>query len=85
MDDAKIEQKFDEIKKMIGDVSLKLNNIDLYLNGQYGQKGLVGTVTEHANYINSDKRFKAQLFGGFTVITIIWGIFVKFWDKIFGD
>ncbi len=89
MDDVKIEKEFAEIKRMISEMnanlSLSVNNINLCLNGQYGQKGLVGIVAEHNRYINSDKKFKAQLFGGFTVVTVLWGILIKFWDKIFGS
>lgn len=82
--DIEIKEEFAEIKKMINDIAIQVNNINICLNGQYKQKGLVSIVQEHTDYMNSDKRLKAQLFGGFTVITIIWGVIVRFWDNIFG-
>jgi hypothetical protein len=49
----------------------------------YGQIGLVNQVKDHNDYIENDKAFKAKLIGGGIVLSGIWAIVLKFWDKIF--
>ena len=52
-------------------------------NKEYGQKGLVEQVNDHRKYIEDDKSFKAKLVGGATVVGILYGVLLRYWDKIF--
>jgi hypothetical protein len=80
------------IKDMLTKMNGKLNEMEISLiklnqtvigNKEYGQKGLVEQVNEHRKYIEDDKNFKAKLIGGATVIGVIYGVLLKYWDKIF--
>ena len=80
------------IKDMLTKMNGKLNEMEISLiklnqtvigNKEYGQKGLVEQVNEHRKYIEEDKNYKAKVIGGVTVIGVIYGIVLKYWDKIF--
>lgn len=80
------------IKDMLTKMNGKLNEMEISLiklnqtvigNKEYGQKGLVEQVNEHRKYIEEDKNYKAKVIGGVTVIGVIYGILLKYWDKIF--
>jgi hypothetical protein len=80
------------IKDMLTKMNGKLNEMEISLvklnqtvvgNKEYGQKGLVEQVNEHRKYIEDDKAYKAKVVGGVTVIGILYGILLKYWDKIF--
>jgi hypothetical protein len=80
------------IKDMLTKMNGKLNEMEISLiklnqtvigNKEYGQKGLVEQVNEHRKYIEDDKNYKAKVVGGVTVIGVIYGILLKYWDKIF--
>ena len=80
------------IKDMLTKMNDKLNEMEISLiklnqtvigNKEYGQKGLVEQVNEHRKYIEEDKNYKAKVIGGVTVIGVIYGILLKYWDKIF--
>ena len=80
------------IKDMLTKMNGKLNEMEISLmklnqtvvgNKEYGQKGLVEQVNEHRKYIEDDKAFKAKLIGGASVIGVLYGILLKYWDKIF--
>jgi hypothetical protein len=81
------------IKEMLTKMNGKLNEMEISLiklnqtvigNKEYGQKGLVEQVNEHRKYIEDDKAFKAKLVGGATVVGILYGVLLKYWDRIFG-
>ena len=48
-------------------------------DAEFGQKGLIEQVNEHAE----DKTFKNKIMGGITAITTVWGLIItaviKFW------
>ena len=80
------------IKDMLTKMNGKLNEMEISLiklnqtvigNKDYGQKGLVEQVNEHRKYIEDDKAFKAKLIGGATVVGIVYGFLLKYWEKIF--
>ena len=80
------------IKDMLTKMNGKLNEMEISLvklnqtvvgNKEYGQKGLVEQVNEHRKYIEDDKAYKAKVVGGATVIGVLYGILLKYWDKIF--
>lgn len=80
------------IKDMLTKMSGKLSEMEVSLvklnqtvigNKEYGQKGLVEQVNEHRKYIEDDKNFKAKMIGGATVVGVIYGVLLKYWDKIF--
>lgn len=80
------------IKDMLTKMNGKLNEMEISLiklnqtvigNKEYGQKGLVEQVNEHRKYIDDDRTYKAKVIGGATVIGIIYGVLLKYWDKIF--
>jgi len=80
------------IKDMLTKMNGKLNEMEISLiklnqtvvgNKEYGQKGLVEQVNEHRKYIEDDKAYKAKVVGGATVIGILYGVLLKYWDKIF--
>lgn len=80
------------IKDMLTKMNGKLNEMEISLiklnqtvigNKEYGQKGLVEQVNEHRKYIEDDKAFKAKLIGGATVVGIVYGFLLKYWEKIF--
>lgn len=80
------------IKETLATMSLKLQEMDVTLikvnqtvigDNTYGQKGLVEQVQEHQKYIDEDKQFKSRVVGAGAVVTIVWGLIIKFWDRIF--
>jgi hypothetical protein len=80
------------IKDMLTKMNGKLNEMEISLiklnqtvigNKEYGQKGLVEQVNEHIKYIEDDKNYKSKVVGGITVIGVVYGILLKYWDKIF--
>ena len=80
------------IKDMLTKMNGKLNEMEISLiklnqtvigNKEYGQKGLVEQVNEHRKYIEDDKNYKAKVVGGVTVVGVIYGVLLKYWDKIF--
>ena len=80
------------IKDMLTKMNGKLNEMEISLiklnqtvigNKEYGQKGLVEQVNEHRKYIEEDKNYKAKVIGGVTVIGVIYGVLLKYWEKIF--
>lgn len=80
------------IKDLLTKMNVKLNEVEISLvklnqtvvgNKEYGQKGLVEQVNEHRKYIEDDRAYKAKVLGGVTVIGVIYGILLKYWDKIF--
>ena len=80
------------IKDMLTQMNGKLIEVEISLirlnqtvigNKEYGHKGLVQQVNEHIEYIEKEKVYKAKLIGGATVVGVVYGIVLKFWDKIF--
>ena len=80
------------IKKTLSNISEKVQEMDLTLlklnqtiigDSAYGQKGLVEQVKEHTQYIESDKTYKAKVVGAGSVLVILYGLVIKFWEKIF--
>jgi hypothetical protein len=80
------------IKDLLTKMNVKLNEVEISLvklnqtvvgNKEYGQKGLVEQVNEHRKYIEDDRAYKAKVLGGVTVIGVLYGILLKYWDKIF--
>jgi len=75
------------IKDNITSVSLKVQEINTSLvklnqtvigDKTYGQTGLIEKVGEHNDYIEKDKEFKSRLVGGGIVLSVIWGLILKF-------
>jgi hypothetical protein len=80
------------IKDMLSQLSGKVQQMDLTLiklnhtiigDSAYGQKGLVEHVKEHSDYIENDKTYKAKVVGAGSVLVILYGLVIKFWEKIF--
>lgn len=80
------------IKKTLASMSGKVQEMDLTLiklnqtivgDSTYGQKGLVEQVREHNEYIESDKTYKAKVVGAGSVLVILYGLVIKFWERIF--
>jgi len=80
------------IKKTLATMSGKVQEMDLTLvklnqtivgDSAYGQKGLVEQVEEHGEYIESDKTYKAKVVGAGSVLVILYGLVIKFWERIF--
>jgi hypothetical protein len=80
------------IKETLASVSGKVQEMDLTLlklnqtivgDSTYGQKGLVEQVREHTDYIETDKTYKAKVVGAGSVLVILYGLLIKFWEKIF--
>lgn len=80
------------IKKTLATMSGKVQEMDLTLiklnqtivgDSAYGQKGLVEQVKEHNEYIESDKTYKAKVVGAGSVLVILYGLVIKFWERIF--
>jgi hypothetical protein len=80
------------IKEMLSNLSGKVQQMDLTLiklnhtiigDNAYGQKGIVEQVKEHTDYIENDKTYKAKVVGAGSVLVILYGLVIKFWEKIF--
>ncbi len=80
------------IKETLASVSGKVQEMDLTLlklnqtivgDSTYGQRGLVEQVREHTDYIETDKTYKAKVVGAGSVLVILYGLLIKFWEKIF--
>jgi hypothetical protein len=80
------------IKDMLSQLSGKVQQMDTTLiklnqtiigDSAYGQKGLVEQVKEHTDYIETDKNYKAKVVGAGSVLVILYGLVIKFWEKIF--
>lgn len=92
-EDVSISSKDIEIiKEMLSQLSGKVQQMDSTLvklnhtiigDSAYGQKGLIEHVKEHQDYIENDKTYKAKVVGAGSVLVILYGLVIKFWDKIF--
>jgi hypothetical protein len=80
------------IKDMLSQLSGKVQQMDTTLiklnqtivgDSAYGQKGLVEQVREHSDYIETDKNYKAKVVGAGSVLVILYGLLIKFWERIF--
>lgn len=80
------------IKDMLSQLSGKVQQMDLTLiklnhtiigDSAYGQKGLIEHVKEHQDYIENDKTYKAKVVGAGSVLVVLYGLVIKFWDRIF--
>jgi hypothetical protein len=80
------------IKDMLSQLSGKVQQMDSTLiklnhtiigDSAYGQKGLVEQVREHSDYIENDKTYKAKVVGAGSVLVILYGLVIKFWERIF--
>jgi hypothetical protein len=80
------------IKDMLSQLSGKVQQMDTTLiklnhtiigDNAYGQRGLVEQVKEHTDYIENDKTYKAKVVGAGSVLVILYGLVIKFWEKIF--
>lgn len=47
-------------------------------NYAYGQVGLVKEINDIKKYVEKDKMFKNKLYGGLTVIGVVWTIFLQY-------
>jgi len=93
IEDVKVSSNDIEfIKDMLSQLSGKVQQMDTTLiklnqtiigDSTYGQKGLVEKVREHSDYIETDKNYKAKIIGGGSVLVILYGLLIKFWEKIF--
>jgi hypothetical protein len=93
IEDVKVSSNDIEfIKDMLSQLSGKVQQMDTTLiklnqtiigDSAYGQKGLVEKVREHSDYIETDKNYKAKIIGGGSVLVILYGLLIKFWEKIF--
>jgi len=75
------------IKENISSMNLKIQEVNTSLlklnqtvigDKTYGQTGLIEKVEEHNAYIEKDKEFKSRLVGGGIVVSVIWGLILKF-------
>jgi hypothetical protein len=75
------------IKENISSMNLKIQEVNTSLvklnqtvigDKTYGQTGLIEKVEEHNAYIEKDKEFKSRLVGGGLVLSVIWGLVLKF-------
>jgi len=82
----------DWIKQTLSSMSGKVQEMDLTLiklnqtivgDNTYGQKGLVEQVKDHQNYIEHDKEYKNKIVGAGSVLVILYGLVIKFWERIF--
>lgn len=82
----------DWIKKTLSSMSIKVQDMDTTLiklnqtivgDSAYGQKGLVEQVKEHNEYIETDKAYKAKVVGAGSVLVVLYGLLIKFWERIF--
>lgn len=80
------------IKDMLSQLSGKVQQMDTTLiklnqtivgDSAYGQKGLIEQVREHTEYIENDKNYKAKVVGAGSVLVILYGLLIKFWERIF--
>jgi hypothetical protein len=80
------------IKDMLSQLSGKVQQMDTTLiklnqtivgDSAYGQKGLIEQVREHSDYIETDKNYKAKVVGAGSVLVILYGLLIKFWERIF--
>lgn len=70
-------------KVQVMDTTLVKLNQTIVGDSAYGQKGLIEQVREHSEYIESDKNYKAKVVGAGSVLVILYGLLIKFWEKIF--
>lgn len=75
------------IKENLSSMNLKIQEVNTSLiklnqtvigDKTYGQTGLIEKVEEHNAYIEKDKEFKSRLVGGGLVLSVIWGLVLKF-------
>jgi len=79
------EDKIDEILKGQEECKQFLKRLETAVLGDKpaGVTGLAKRVHEAERYIEADKKFKARAAGGLGVVGVLWGLIIKFWDKIF--
>jgi hypothetical protein len=80
-DIAWIKTTLSQVNSKLQDVEVTLIKLNQTVIGDktYGQIGLIEKVEEHNTYIEKDKEFKSRLVGGGIVLSVIWGMILKFW------
>lgn len=80
------------IKEILEEMSGKVSTMEVSLdklnqtvigNESYDQEGLVKKVKRHDEYIEKDKEYKNKILGGSIIIAFLYGIFLKFSDRLF--
>ena len=88
MDNKEYEQLKTDVeltKQNITSMSEKIERIHKAVVGdnEYGQEGIVQMVRKHEKWIDKQKYMYAKIYGGVTVVGILWTLIIKFWDKLF--
>ena len=81
--DLSSQQK--EMDNTLKNVCTELNQLKQTVIGNYtyGQVGLVKEINDIKKYVEKDKMFKNKLYGGLTVIGIVWTIFLQYLSHVF--
>lgn len=74
-----------EMDNTLKSVCTELNQLKQTVIGNYtyGQVGLVKEINDIKKYVEKDKMFKNKLYGGLTVIGVLWTIFLQYLTHVF--
>ena len=74
-----------EMDNTLKNVCIELNQLKQSVIGNYtyGQVGLVKEINDIKKYVEKDKMFKNKLYGGLTVIGVLWTIFLQYLTHLF--
>ena len=80
-----LERKIDNLLEGQEECKASLHRLEIAVLGDKpaGVSGLAKRVHDTEKYIEADKKFKARAAGGLGVLGVLWGLTIKFWDKIF--
>lgn len=74
-----------EMDNTLKNVCVELNQLKQTVIGNYayGQVGLVKEINDIKKYVEKDKMFKNKLYGGLTVIGVVWTLVLQYLTHFF--
>lgn len=74
-----------EMDDTLKNVCVELNQLKQTVIGNYayGQVGLVKEINDIKKYVEKDKLFKNKLYGGLTVIGVVWTLVLQYLTHYF--
>jgi hypothetical protein len=78
---SRLNDRQAEMEATLSEIGTSLTKLHTRILGdeEYGQKGLIEEVNEIKKYISNDKSVKQKLYGGLTVVAILWTLI---WEYI---
>ena len=82
---VQVINKQNEMDKTLREMDLTLTQLNQTVIGNptYGHKGIISELSEIKDYVEKDKMVKNKLYGGLTVIGVLWTLAFQYITHIF--